>query len=167
VRARARTSSCFLGKKAKDMIGKMENEEEKAALKYAFRVLGRRSYFSQELQVKLQAKGFSEDTVEKTILYCQTKGYLNDQAKTERLIIQEQQKGRGPKWIAAKLQAKGLLTRDLLQTLQSSDQKTSILALLPKLQKRHEEKQKLFQALARRGFDSAAILSCLDKKSKV
>ncbi len=145
----------------------MENEEEKAALKCAFRCLGRRTYFSRDLGEKLLAKGFSEEVVEKTIFYCEKKGYLNDQAKTERLIVQEQQKGRGPKWIAAKLQAKGLLTRDLLQTLQNTDQKRAILALLPKLQKRHQEKQKLFQALARRGFDSAAILSCLDKKSKV
>ena len=135
-----------------------------SAYKAILRLLARRSYFTQEIREKLAKKGLPPDAIEEAISLCTQKGYLNDAEQSERIVRSEMRKGKGPLLIAAKLKHKGGVP---FAGIAKDDQKSSIQALLPKFAKKYdlntrEGKSKLFQALRRRGFETEAILACLN-----
>lgn len=141
--------------------------EEKTALKLVLKLLAQREYFSKELKDKLLRKGLTTSVVEKTIEFCTTRGYLNDEMQTQRVVARELRKGRGPRYIALKLKAKGVQT----ERVWVIDQKSSIEALLPKLCKKYdlrtaEGRRKLFHALHHRGFETESILDCIREIKK-
>jgi regulatory protein len=142
----------------------LEIQEEEKGLKVALRLLARRDYFAKELKEKLSAKGLSVAVVEKTLATCKKRGYIDDALHLDRIVASEVRKGRGPRYIALKLRRKSGMSSIPI----AMDEETSIRALLPKLSKKYDVKiptgkQKLFQALQRRGFETEAILAILDQ----
>lgn len=150
----------------------IEKTEEEGAFKLVLRLLSRKGYFSSELRSKLTERGFPSLPTEKALSRCIERGYINDAAHWERVVESEVRKGRGPRFISAKLRKRDPKISQYLE-LNEIDQKASIESLLPKLSKKYdlktrEGKAKFFQALQRRGFDSDAIFSCLrDQFSEV
>ncbi|MBI2742928.1 MAG: regulatory protein RecX [Chlamydiales bacterium] len=139
------------------------------AFRYVLSLLAKKGYFSRELREKLSKRGYSLKAIEKTIELCTARGYLNDEAESERAIASEVRKGRGPLYIAAKLKARSRIVSPAIKNI---DQRASILLLLPKLCKKYDPKTyegrgKLFQALQRRGFETEAILSCIEQQFPV
>ena len=127
-----------------------------ACKKAAFRLLARKSYFTGELREKLILKGHSEEAVEAALEVCRRIGLLDDKAMKERFIARAHKKGYGPKKIAFSLKQKGE------EAEVETDQVSAILALLNGKYKKHslsvlKEKQKVFLALQRRGFDHDSI----------
>lgn len=70
---------------------------------YAFKLLSKRDYFSNELKKKLLAKGFDEKDVEDVIAYLIKEGYINDSQLEERVKERYLQKGKSPLYIKKKL----------------------------------------------------------------
>jgi len=64
-------------------------EDLKAALSRAFRLLGQRNYSEQEIQRKLELAQFHETIIERTIGRCRELGYLDD-AKFARDFVKTQ-----------------------------------------------------------------------------
>ncbi len=64
-------------------------EDLKAALNRAFRLLGQRNYSEQEIRRKLELARFHEEIIERTIARCRELGYLDD-AKFARDFVKAQ-----------------------------------------------------------------------------
>ncbi|NPA53272.1 MAG: regulatory protein RecX [Aquificae bacterium] len=78
------------------------------AKSYAFQLLSKKDYFSEELKRKLSQKGFNEEEIEKTIQYLQEKNYLNDEELKKRYIQKYLEKGKSLVYIKNKLFQKGI-----------------------------------------------------------
>jgi regulatory protein len=143
----------------------IEKTEEEGAFRLVLRMLARRGYFASELRTRLRERGFPAFATEKAITRCLERGYIDDNLLRERVIASEVRKGRGPRYIAAKLKNRDPKLAHAAG-LDEIDQKPGIEALIAKLSKKYDLKTqggkgKLFQALQRRGFDTEAILSCM------
>lgn len=134
------------------------------ATKQALKLLAFRRHFSFELKEKLILKGHSQESAVAAVQECERLGYLNDEEDLTHFIAREYKKCHGPLLIAAKLQAKKGWTKQAASILgeKRSEQNEAIALFLQKSGKKYkQDKAKLFQALKRRGFDSDAILSCI------
>lgn len=144
--------------------------EYSLAKKYALDCLGRRSYPIAQLKKLLTRNLVSANTIEKVIEDFIRLGYLNDNEWIQRFVKSQLAKHIGPQMILAKLRAKGISQEAAEKYLEllvnHNDSRKSIYHLLnTKYKKRNfvdfREKQKVFQALARKGFDAESILSVL------
>jgi regulatory protein len=137
-------------------MSKFCSQKIDACKKAAFRLLTRKSYFTGELREKLILKGHSEEAVEAALEVCRRIGLLDDTAMKERFIARAHKKGYGPKQIAFSLKQRGEKVDvetdqvDAIMTLLSGKYRKYSLSVL-------KEKQKVFLALQRRGFDSESI----------
>lgn len=134
--------------------------EKKAAEEAIRRLLLRKNYFSEELRAHLRTKKISESAIEQAIEKYKGLGHVDDERWRERFIELEQRKGKGPRYIAAKLKTKGVHPHVAL------DQEAAIRNLLAtRLQKYDlndpKQRHKVVLALLRRGFDFQSINSLL------
>ena len=139
--------------------------EVQIARREVVRLLSRKGYCSEELKQKLLMKGFSEVVVDQTLLYCQEKKYLDDEAHAERLIAKEFQKGHGAQWIHFKLKQKKLGREDKggLQVQIENQERVSLQQFLKKNQAKNKQvsQHALVQKLLRRGYSYAVIRECI------
>ncbi|MFA4015139.1 MAG: hypothetical protein RUDDFDWM_000212 [Candidatus Fervidibacterota bacterium] len=78
-------------------MGRSRGVRRKSAIDYCMRLLSRRQYSSRELEVKLQKRGYSEQTIARTIARLKEIGLVNDYslaADIVRSAIERRNKGR-------------------------------------------------------------------------
>lgn len=145
--------------------------EYRLAKQYTFACLAARSYPSHELEKKLADKLVSEVTIQRVIHECKELGYVDDQQWVESFIRQKISKKYGPKLIFQKLLAKGFdshFAREQIASFQNSEmQKESVHHLLTTKYKHRDlqcrrERQKVIQALLRKGFPFSIIQEVID-----
>jgi len=147
-------------KEAKEIFSELEKT---AARQEALKLLAVKSYFTNELQRKLSRRHLSQEAIASAIQRCQEMGALNDEELTALWVAQEKRKGRGPHHIALRLQAKS--GKKYPQDLSSQEEQRMQIAHLlntryKKWQNSLQDRQRVFMALKRRGFDTECILHC-------
>lgn len=141
-----------------DLLDKaLERLEYKGAKRWVYKALSCRSYPSALLRQKLRERFVSTQTIDQVLEGASS--YLDDELWITKFVQQELQRGKGPRFIQAKLQQKGIEYSAIEQALAEVDEaaeKDSLKAFCDKHQ--GLERHKLFQRLQRRGFSTQAIL---------
>lgn len=140
------------------------------AKKYALDCVAMRSYPSTQLKKLLMRNLVSSETIQKVLQEFARLGYLNDDEWIERFIKAQLMRHVGPQMIVCKLMSKGIFHQEAERWMEKfvdpAEAQKSIRHLLKtKYKKRdltdYREKQKVFAALARKGFDSGTIKAAL------
>jgi regulatory protein len=140
------------------------------AKKYALDRLAMRSYPSTQLKKLLEKNLVSAETIQKLLHDFTKLGFLNDNEWVERFVKAQLARHVGPQKIVAKLMCKGIPQKEAVHSVENfSDpmeaQKSLRHLLSTKYKNRNladfRERQKLFAALAIKGFDSQTIQSAL------
>lgn len=147
----------------------MACSEEDRIKKQAFLHLARRSFFVEELTVKLTQKGFSQKSVEKVIHFCIKQGFLDDQKLTRQLVEKARAKGFGSKAIWFKLYYKVGINPSILQQAILDTENDQIEDLKKLLRKKvhqtqlldSKQKNRLIVKYLRRGYCYDEIIHCL------
>jgi regulatory protein len=138
---------------------------EAAELKYSknicIRLLSRQNYLSHALRRKLQSYNLSSQAIEYGIQECLRLGLINDELWIESFIRGQIRKKNGPHLIVQKLKMKGLKDHEFENFIPKSDP-GSILKLLETRYRKYDlknypERQKVYAALRRKGFDKESI----------
>jgi SOS response regulatory protein OraA/RecX len=80
-----------------------QREIERAALRF----VARRALTAHELKKALAMRRFSDGAVERAVSICLERGWINDAERQERMVEKEALKGRGARYMMAKLRAAG------------------------------------------------------------
>ncbi len=149
----------------------MTDDNNSAARQLAVKLLARREHSAEELTYKLTRRGYSPETVELALNWCQQHDLQSDSRYANAYARQRSMRLYGPLLIQAELRQRGVadeLIADALDEL--ADQWLD--AAVRFLHKRNDDlsdfKQqgKAFQALCRKGFSSdtarRALASCRD-----
>lgn len=118
------------------------------------RKLGRRSYSSHELRLKLKGE-IPENELEDILKEFIEKGYINDLEWARTFVIAEESKGRGPMTISQKLRMKGYERENVEKVMDEAGEGGSKDALdlaLAKKSRKFTERHKIVNALLRLGF---------------
>lgn len=71
-------------------------------------ILARREHTVTELREKLRARGFDEPTIESTLAALLDEGLLSEARFVETFIASYARRGKGPVWIRAELERRGI-----------------------------------------------------------
>lgn len=141
------------------------------ARKYTLDCLAMRSYPSTQLKKLLVRNLISAETIQKVLEEFTRLGYLKDEEWIERFIQAQLGRHVGPQMIIGKLLNKGIPLREAKNWIEKTVDETvtqkSIQHLLKTKYKNrnlsdYREKQKVFAALARKGFDTESIKQNLE-----
>lgn len=113
--------------------------------------------------------GASDEVCEAVLKKLDELGFIDDQRWLEAFVRGKQNKRWGPKRIIAALKLKGFNEGQILPLLEEMDQVQSIFELLDTRYKKYDlsqwkERNKVAQALLRRGFDSQQVFEALHTK---
>ncbi len=144
-----------------------ESAEKRAAESFAFALLARGPRFSSQLIEKMEQQLISREAALHAAQVCEERGYLNDHDLMIRFA--ERKSDRSLRYIVGLLRTKtGLKPEDIRRILAKNmpDPAITIRSLLEKKYRKVDlscakARNKLFQALLRRGFDFTAIRSAL------
>lgn len=147
----------------------MSCSEENCVKNQAFLCLARRSFFVEELRIKLIHKEFSRDVIDKVINLCIRQGFLDDQKLIRQLVERARFRGFGSKAIWCKLYCKVGINRSILQKIILETEKNQIEDLKRLLQKKSQQtrlldpkqRQRLITKYLRRGYCYDEIIRCL------
>lgn len=167
-RYRKKLGEIFEEKHLIELLKKVEFEEGKA---YSLRLLGKKSYSSQELRRKLCARGLNPPVIEDILQLLNNYGYINDSREGELAIASWIKRGYGPRMIQQKfLQKFGspLPKSDLDRLYPISKQSEMIQFFLEKKKIRiskidFPQLAKIKKNLFARGFDLDVINDCFMK----
>lgn len=145
----------------------MPYSEEDQVRKQAFSHLARRSFFREELHLKLSQKGFSKEVIGKVLDLCRNQGFLDDRKLTRQLVEKARDRGFGSKAIWCKLCYRVGVNRSILQQAileTEKNQMVSLQKLIPK--KSHQllepkQKNRWIAKMLRRGYCYEEIMRCL------
>ena len=138
----------------------------------ALNMLDRSAKTETEIRKKLQLKGYLNEVIDSACERLKAARLINDQYIAERVSGSLAASGKGRYVILQKLKARGIgkeETDAVLDGLSEEDQRQSAYAQAVKLNKKYVEldsrlqKQKLSQALARRGFSWDSIEYAMDR----
>ena len=118
------------------------------AKSYAFKLLSKRDYFSEELRKKLFYKGFSNEEIEETIKYLQENGYLDDEKLAQRYKEKYLEKGYSSLKLKSKLYSKGY---NINENFSYEEEVQSALNCLKKY-KKEKNFYSIVKYLVNRGF---------------
>jgi regulatory protein len=128
----------------------------------------------QQIRDRLTRSGFSPDVTEAAIAYVKSYGYIDDRRYADHYIeVYRSRKSRLK--ISFDLQKKGLgkeMIAEAFSRAASFDEKPLIRALLEKKLKSlpadtPNRRQKLLAHLARKGFSTSDIISCIDEREDI
>lgn len=147
----------------------MSYSEEDRVKKQAFLSLARRSFFTQELELKLTQKGFSKETIDKVLDLCVKQGFLDDQKLIRQLVEKAREKGFGSKAIWFKLCCKVGINRSVLEQVIRDTDKNQAESLRKLIEKKSyqtqrldpKQKSRLIAKMLRRGYCYDEIMNCL------
>lgn len=150
------------------MIRKLISEEDQIK-KQAFSYLARRSFFREELNLKLMQKGFSKEAIDKVLDLCSKQGFLDDRKLTRQLVERARDRGFGSKAIWCKLCYKVGINRSVLQQVILETEKNQMVSLQKLIQKKShqiqlldpKQKNRWIAKMLRRGYCYDEIMRCL------
>lgn len=123
----------------------IEKDREKV-----MRKLGRRSYSSYELRLKLKAE---VPDIEEILVDFIEKGYINDHDWLLSFIRSEESKGRGPMAISQKLRQKGYPREEIESAMPRNGSSREALDLaFAKKTRKFSDRNKIINSLLRLGF---------------
>lgn len=139
----------------------------------SFRILAKRQHSGYELRNKLLKKGYTKETIDRTLQAVQVGNYLNDEQFTKAFIDERlRRKKIGVNKLKAELFKRGIARNIIEQNLSGIDlelsyenalslarRKTELL--VKKRIEPHKIKQKIFAFLSSRGYDSEMIMKIL------
>lgn len=145
------------------------NSEEEQVRKQAFFHLAKRSFFREELNLKLAQKGFSKEAIDKVLDFCIKQGFLDDQKLTQQLVEKTRNRGFGSKVIWYKLSCRVGIDRSILQQVILETEKNQMGCLQKLVQKKAHQIQLLdpkkksqwIAKMLRRGYCYDEIIRCL------
>ena len=125
----------------------------------AFYLLAKKSYFSKELERKLQGIGYPAKEITLLLKELQHEGWLNDAELASRFVERQKAKGYGPRMIALKLREKAGP-----MDIPIEESKDAARAFIEKKYRRDlpEKREKVIAALLRRGFSYDLIKTLLE-----
>lgn len=131
---------------------------DQRAVQFCCGLLERKAYHSKELEEKLRQKEVPDPSP--VIAKLMDMGALNDDAWLDGVVRRERRAGHGPHWIFAKLKSKDIhfpieLYGDEGEVIATWLSKPSKIKMLDS----DTGKQKLRQALLRRGFSKDIVLN--------
>lgn len=126
--------------------------EEKTAKSFAVRSLSKKAMLSVELLKKLREKGISEESAQKTLVFCRKIGAIQDKELLESRVASELRKGHGLRYIQAKWK---------VEVNSVDHQKAEIEAAITLLHKKGKKQKNLYLFLQRRGFGVETIREAL------
>ena len=138
---------------------------------FALRYLALRPRSIKEVQDYLRRKDFKEDDINSVIVKLSKNNYLNDQ---DFALLWVQNRMRlNPKSITilrAELLKKGIskdIASSVLSTISQTDQLESVIKIIQSKahQSRYQQKQKMIEYLARKGYNYGLIKEALDSVS--
>ncbi|MEK7339435.1 MAG: regulatory protein RecX [Candidatus Rhabdochlamydia sp.] len=143
--------------------------EEDRVKKQAFLYLARRSFFTEELSLKLTQKGFSKEVIDKVLDLCIKQGFLDDQKLTQQLVERARDKGFGSKAIWFRLCYRVGINRSILQQVILDTEKNQMKSLQKLIQKKShqihlldpKQKSRFIAKMLRRGYCYEEIMRCL------
>ena len=136
----------------------------------ALDILDRSARTKQEIRKKLLFKGYLSEVADAVCEKLVESRLIDDNYIAERIVSSMTSSGRGRYAVAQKLRARGIEKEDseaALESISDEEQASSARSLALKLMKKYssldkrQRKQKLSQALARRGFSWDSIESAL------
>ena len=147
----------------------MPYSEEERIKKQAFFHLARRSFFREELSLKLAQKGFSKEAIDKVLDLCSKQGFLDDQKLTRQLVEKARNSGFGSKAIWCKLCYRVGINRSVLQQVILETEKNQMGSLQKLIQKKShqiqlldpKQKNRWIAKMLRRGYCYEEIMRCL------
>lgn len=89
--------------------------------KSAMDILARREHTVAELREKLRARGFDEPAIESTLAALLEEGLLSEARFVESFIGSYARRGKGPVWIRAELERRGIPSAAIAEALAASD----------------------------------------------
>ncbi len=162
-------TACQSSEELENLIHKIER---KTAKNFFLNKLSLKRCFSAELQWKIQPLAISSHIIAEEIKQLQRLGYLNDEQCLDLEIQKYIARGKGPHWIAMKLeQLCGIGKEQIVLRIQTAhllDQKNAIVKVLSRRFKRDSldnttTRNKAWQFLMRRGFPTEMIRETLDE----
>ena len=146
----------------------MPYSEEDRVKKQAFSHLARRSFFTEELSVKLMQKGFSKEAIDKVLDLCSKQGFLDDRKLTWQLVERARDRGFGSKAIWFKLCYRVGISRSVLQQVILETEKNQLVSLQKLIKKSHQiqlldpkQRNRWIAKMLRRGYCYDEIMRCL------
>lgn len=157
---------------SEEKINYLLNRSELSKIKnYAFRFLGFRNHSSRELKLKLIKKKFPVDLIDEAISDLLSKNLINDCQFAKQFLTEKLSKGKsGPNKIKAELIKKGIerniIDKLILSIDNDSSYQNALNLAIKKFRTFNEKdkkksKQKIFNFLHTKGFDSELILSVI------
>ncbi|MGJ8668190.1 MAG: regulatory protein RecX [Oceanococcus sp.] len=143
-----------------------------AACEAAAGLLARREHAERELRQKLQRKGFSSETLDEAMAELLARDWLNPSRYAAAMVRHRASQGRGPRWLQAELQSKGVQPTDIEEAIAQDEvdwQQSCDFALSRML--RGDDKNLLLkcrQKLYQRGFHSEHIdtaIRCFEQRA--
>lgn len=147
-----------------------EEDEYKRAMSCAFTHMSRSEKSEKQLREHLFKKEFSENTIEKIMARLKELNYVDDLNLAKNFV--EHSSSSGKKAIRFKLKTKGIsdeIINEVLENVSDEDQLEKAIELaekqLPKYNKYelYDQKRRMNDFLARRGFDWNVISSAIEK----
>lgn len=141
----------------------MDEQNSKAALELAVRLLSGRAHSRRELEIKLKKKGFGTEAIEKTMQRLDQLRLLDDQAFAESCMTgMARRRPEGTLKSRFRLKQKGLSNELIDEVLASTDQQALCHAAAEKKMRTlagstETKKKKLITFLINRGFEWETI----------
>jgi len=161
------------------LLRKMKREEGRFKVKaYLMKLLARRDHARKELFTKAIRKEFSKEVINDVLDELQQKGYLNEANFAEKFAAD---KSRLNKWGPAKIKAhlfkkgisKSVAEKSIAKAFEEKNMRKLFLDLVLKRKRRflreedpYKRKKKVFDHLARKGYQPANIYQYLDELMK-
>ncbi len=137
-------------------------------------MLARRGHTRRELALRLRRKGYPAAEAESTVAELAAKGWVDDRAAAEAVVLSGRARGKGAGRIRAELLARGVGRADTDAALAAVDPAEESARLNDALRKREgtlparltgvARSKKLFDHLVRRGFAPDAVRRALREK---
>jgi regulatory protein len=158
------------------LFNKIKREEGFFAVKsYLMKLLARRDHARKELLTKASRKDYSRQVILRALDELQEKDYIDDEAFAQKYAADKKHLNNwGPSKIKAYLLKKGIdrtvAEKSATQAFEGEDLTETFIHLVSK-RSRHfrkeqnalKRKKKVISYLARKGFRSSSIYSCIDK----
>ncbi len=154
-----------------DLSEQFSEVEYKRARFFVLKRLSQRNYSSFELCSQLKERLVSSGTINRVVEECRQLGYIDDDAWLEDFVRRQKLGKNGPKMIASKLYQKGVPQSFYEPVLRDSvsheDQKEGIQRILQTRFRSKDlsdfnERQKVFGALVRKGYDFEIVKEIVD-----
>lgn len=162
------------------LFKKMQQEEGRFAIKkYLLKLLGRREHARKELLTKAHRKDYAREVIIDVLDELEENGYLNDSSFARKYAADKYRLNSwGPAKIKAHLFKKGITRtvaeQSIHEVFKNEDLEETFIHLVSKwqrhfLKEQHplKRKKKIVNYLARKGYRSSSIYSCIDKLMKI